>query len=138
MAIAPLLVSGTARVGKTVGIVGFGAIGKAVARMLSGFGCTILYHKPKPLDAEEDPPAHDSLSVCCDQRRPNRRREGNPPFAGAQIEQGNIDPEPSATSCSSPSCSTSDGANDQAVLLRLSLERCRCIGTLRRPMHFPD
>jgi phosphoglycerate dehydrogenase-like enzyme len=40
--------------GKTVGIVGFGAIGKAVARMLSGFGCTILYNKPKPLDADEE------------------------------------------------------------------------------------
>jgi phosphoglycerate dehydrogenase-like enzyme len=40
--------------GKTVGIVGFGAIGKAVARMLSGFGCTILYNKPKPLEAEEE------------------------------------------------------------------------------------
>jgi phosphoglycerate dehydrogenase-like enzyme len=40
--------------GKTVGIVGFGAIGKAVARMLSGFGCTILYNKPRPLDAEEE------------------------------------------------------------------------------------
>jgi phosphoglycerate dehydrogenase-like enzyme len=40
--------------GKTVGIVGFGAIGKAVARMLSGFGCTILYNKSKPLDAEEE------------------------------------------------------------------------------------
>ncbi len=40
--------------GKTVGIVGFGAIGKTVARLLSGFGCTILYHKPKPLDPAED------------------------------------------------------------------------------------
>lgn len=32
--------------GKTVGIVGFGAIGKAVARLLSGFGVTILYFDP--------------------------------------------------------------------------------------------
>jgi D-3-phosphoglycerate dehydrogenase len=40
--------------GKTVGIVGFGAIGKAVARMLSGFGCTILYNKSNPLDTEEE------------------------------------------------------------------------------------
>src|SRR5258708_17859430 len=38
------------------------------------------------------PPAQDSLPVCRDQRRPNRRRERNRPFAGAQIEQGNIDP----------------------------------------------
>lgn len=40
--------------GKTVGVVGFGAIGKMVARLLSGFGCTILYHKPNPLGLEED------------------------------------------------------------------------------------
>lgn len=40
--------------GKTVGIVGFGAIGKTVARLLSSFGCTILYHKPTPLDPAED------------------------------------------------------------------------------------
>jgi D-3-phosphoglycerate dehydrogenase len=40
--------------GKTVGIIGFGAIGKAVACLLSGFGCTILYHKPTPLDAAEE------------------------------------------------------------------------------------
>jgi phosphoglycerate dehydrogenase-like enzyme len=40
--------------GKTVGLVGFGAIGKAVARLLSSFGCEILYHKPHRLsDAEE-------------------------------------------------------------------------------------
>jgi len=39
---------------KTVGIVGLGAIGKAVARMLSGFGCKILYNKPRPLSAEEE------------------------------------------------------------------------------------
>ena len=35
--------------GKTVGLVGFGAIGKAVARRLSGFGCSILYNKPRRL-----------------------------------------------------------------------------------------
>ena len=40
--------------GKTVGIVGFGAIGKAVARLLQGFGCTILYHKPNRLSAEDE------------------------------------------------------------------------------------
>lgn len=38
--------------GKTVGLIGFGAIGKAVARVLSGFGCDIAYHKPTRLDAE--------------------------------------------------------------------------------------
>ena len=36
--------------GKTVGIVGFGAIGQAVARLLSGFGCPILYHQRRRLE----------------------------------------------------------------------------------------
>ena len=40
--------------GKTVGLVGFGAIGKAVAKLLSGFGCTILYHKPHRLEGDEE------------------------------------------------------------------------------------
>ena len=35
--------------GKTVGLVGFGAIGKAVASRLSGFECSILYNKPNRL-----------------------------------------------------------------------------------------
>ena len=32
--------------GRTVGIVGFGAIGKAVALLLTGFGATVLYYDP--------------------------------------------------------------------------------------------
>jgi D-3-phosphoglycerate dehydrogenase len=40
--------------GKTVGIVGFGAIGKNVAKLLKGFGCIILYSKRQPLDAAEE------------------------------------------------------------------------------------
>ena len=36
--------------GKTVGLVGFGAIGQAVARLLRGFGCTILCSKERPMD----------------------------------------------------------------------------------------
>jgi len=32
--------------GRTVGIIGFGAIGKAVARLLTGFGATVLYYDP--------------------------------------------------------------------------------------------
>jgi len=40
--------------GKTVGIVGFGAIGKNVAKLLKGFGCKILYSKRQPLDAAEE------------------------------------------------------------------------------------
>lgn len=40
--------------GKTVGIIGFGAIGQQVARLLKGFGCTILYSKRHPLSGEEE------------------------------------------------------------------------------------
>jgi len=40
--------------GKTVGIVGFGAIGKALARLLAGFGCRILYTKRTPLSPAEE------------------------------------------------------------------------------------
>ena len=46
---SPFLLSG-----KTVGLVGFGAIGKTVARLLAGFGCTVLYHKPHRLSGEEE------------------------------------------------------------------------------------
>ena len=45
--------------GKTVGIVGFGAIGRRVARMLTGFGCQILYTTPRPLG----PPDEAALGV---------------------------------------------------------------------------
>ena len=40
--------------GKTVGLVGFGAIGKAVARLLSGFQCRVLYNKPSRLTPEQE------------------------------------------------------------------------------------
>ena len=45
--------------GKTLGIIGFGAIGQAVARRARGFGMTVLYHGPnhKP-EAEKETGAH--------------------------------------------------------------------------------
>ncbi|MGJ8624388.1 MAG: 2-hydroxyacid dehydrogenase [Yoonia sp.] len=40
--------------GRTVGIIGMGYIGSALARMLRGFGCTVLYTKRSPLSPEEE------------------------------------------------------------------------------------
>ncbi|WP_211246088.1 2-hydroxyacid dehydrogenase [Cereibacter changlensis] len=40
--------------GRTVGIVGMGYIGKALVRLLSGFGCTVLYTKRSPLPTQEE------------------------------------------------------------------------------------
>jgi lactate dehydrogenase-like 2-hydroxyacid dehydrogenase len=39
--------------GKTLGIVGFGRIGRAVARRAAGFGMTILYSHPRPVPPEQ-------------------------------------------------------------------------------------
>jgi phosphoglycerate dehydrogenase-like enzyme len=39
--------------GKTVGIIGFGAIGQNVARLLRSFGCRVLYTKRTPLAPDE-------------------------------------------------------------------------------------
>ena len=45
--------------GKTLGIIGFGAIGQAVARRARGFGMTVLYHGPNPKpEAEKETGAH--------------------------------------------------------------------------------
>lgn len=40
--------------GRTVGIVGMGHVGKALARLLRGFGCPVLYAKRSPLSASEE------------------------------------------------------------------------------------
>lgn len=40
--------------GKTVGILGLGAIGKGVAKRLRGFDCTLLYHNRNRLPAAEE------------------------------------------------------------------------------------
>ena len=46
--------SSTTLSGRTVGIVGMGYIGKALARLLRGFGCPILYTKRNPLPRAEE------------------------------------------------------------------------------------
>ena len=43
----PELLLGQDLHGATVGIVGFGRIGQAVARRLKGFGCTVLHTEPQ-------------------------------------------------------------------------------------------
>lgn len=40
--------------GKTVGIIGLGYIGKALAKLLAAFDCRILYHKRTPLPEAEE------------------------------------------------------------------------------------
>jgi phosphoglycerate dehydrogenase-like enzyme len=40
--------------GKTVGIIGLGAIGQKLAQMLKAFGCEVLYSKPTRLHADEE------------------------------------------------------------------------------------
>ncbi|MBI4504669.1 MAG: D-glycerate dehydrogenase [Chloroflexi bacterium] len=48
----PLLMLGTDVHGKTLGIVGLGRIGQAVARRAQGFGMRVLYHSRHPVPAE--------------------------------------------------------------------------------------
>ena len=52
----PLLLLGTDISGATLGIVGFGRIGQAMARRAQGFGMTVLYHDIAPLPAEVTEP----------------------------------------------------------------------------------
>lgn len=48
----PLMLLGTDVHGKTLGIVGFGRIGQAVARRAAGFGMRVLYHDVQPVFPE--------------------------------------------------------------------------------------
>jgi lactate dehydrogenase-like 2-hydroxyacid dehydrogenase len=52
----PLLLLGTDVHGATLGIIGFGRIGRAVARRAVGFGMTVLYHQRSraPMDIEAE------------------------------------------------------------------------------------
>ena len=52
----PMLLMGPDVHGATIGIVGFGRIGQAVARRAAGFGMTVLYHDPVELPAEVTQP----------------------------------------------------------------------------------
>lgn len=49
-----LAATSTTLSGKTVGIIGMGYIGKALAGLLKGFGCTVLYTKRTPLSAAQE------------------------------------------------------------------------------------
>jgi glyoxylate reductase len=50
----PMLLLGDDVHGKTLGIVGMGRIGRAMARRAAGFSMSILYHSSNPLEKEEE------------------------------------------------------------------------------------
>jgi glyoxylate reductase len=52
-AVDPAFMLGTEVTGKTLGIVGFGRIGQAVARRARGFGLRVLYASPRPVDVPD-------------------------------------------------------------------------------------
>src|SRR5437660_9487398 len=55
---APTQLLGADVCGKTLGIIGMGRIGRAVARRAGGFGMTVLYHTRPPLRHEEEVVLH--------------------------------------------------------------------------------
>ena len=51
---APTQLLGAAVAGKTLGIIGMGRIGRAVAERATGFRMKVLYHSKRPLEAQPD------------------------------------------------------------------------------------
>ncbi len=49
---SPMQLLGSYVYGKTLGIIGFGRIGQAVARRAAGFGMPVLYHSHRPADPD--------------------------------------------------------------------------------------
>ena len=62
----PLMMVGTDVHGKTLGIVGFGRIGRGVARRATGFGMRVLYHDRVPADPDTEA-ALNATSVSLEQ-----------------------------------------------------------------------
>ncbi len=58
----PTQLLGTEVYGKTLGVVGMGRIGQAVARRATGFHMPVLYHSRHPLDQGTGPPSWQSVS----------------------------------------------------------------------------
>jgi len=55
---APAQLLGADVFGKTLGVIGMGRIGRAVARRAAGFGMAVLYHTRHPLNHEEEAALH--------------------------------------------------------------------------------
>lgn len=77
----------------TVGVYGLGRIGKRIARIAGGFGCSVIYHDlveipesaragARPVDREEILARSDILTVHIDNRPANRRLFNDGVFAG--------------------------------------------------------
>ncbi len=70
----PLLLLGPDVHGATIGIVGFGRIGQAVARRAAGFGMRILYHDVHELPSDITEPAGRRVPAPRGVARPERLR----------------------------------------------------------------